>query len=436
MKKILFLLAIAVTMIACQPPKEGYTLPDPHDVIMYEVNPLVFAQEGAFNVIANRLDSIRALHVNVMWFMPMYEQGVLKAKNSPYCIRDYRAVNPKYGSLEDFKRLVDLCHKKGISVIMDWVANHTSWDHAWINDHPEWYTHDMEGNIIWPATTNWEDVADLNFDNPDMRLAMIDAMKYWIKEVGIDGYRCDAADFVPYDFWKQAVDSMRAMPKRLLMLAEGKRADHFDAGFDMNYSWDYMNANRDVFQRDSSAIKLLQTDYMEYDTIPQGKVKLRFITNHDEAAGHSPVEEYGGVRGSMAAFVETIFLRGGALLYGSQEVAYPERLNFFHWKPINWMSNPEVYNEYKTLLTLYNKYGALKWGQLVAYPADDVMLFEKRYENQNFLIVVNVRNREVSAYIPKEWQEKEVTDMMHDKDKQLPSTEITLQPYEYFILKK
>ena len=265
---------------------------------------------------------------------------------------------------------------------------------------------------------------------------MIDAMKYWIKEVGIDGYRCDAADFVPYDFWKQAVDSMRAMPKRLLMLAEGKRADHFDAGFDMNYSWDYMNANRDVFQRDSSAIKLLQTDYMEYDTIPQGKVKLRFITNHDEAAGHSPVEEYGGVRGSMAAFVETIFLRGGALLYGSQEVAYPERLNFFHWKPINWMSNPEVYNEYKTLLTLYNKYGALKWGQLVAYPADDVMLFEKRYENQNFLIVVNVRNREVSAYIPKEWQEKKVTDMMHDKDKQLPSTEITLQPYEYFILKK
>lgn len=181
-------------------PKEGYTLPDPHDVIMYEVNPLVFAQEGAFNVIANRLDSIRALHVNVMWFMPMYEQGVLKAKNSPYCIRDYKAVNPKYGSLEDFKRLVDLCHKKGISVIMDWVANHTSWDHAWINDHPEWYTHDMEGNIIWPATTNWEDVADLNFDNPDMRLAMIDAMKYWIKEVGIDGYRCDAADFVPYDF--------------------------------------------------------------------------------------------------------------------------------------------------------------------------------------------------------------------------------------------
>ena len=197
-----------------------------------------------------------------------------------------------------------------------------------------------------------------------------------------------------------------------------------------------MNANRDVFQRDSSALKLLQTDYMEYDTIPQGKVKLRFITNHDEAAGRSPVEEYGGVRGSMAAFVETVFLRGGALLYGSQEVAYPEPLNFFHWKPINWMSNPEVYNEYKTLLTLYNKYGALKWGQLVAYPAVDAMVFEKRYEKQDFLILVNVRNRDVNVYIPKEFQGQRVTDMMRDSKKQLPDLELTLQPYEYFILRK
>ena len=138
----------------------------------------------------------------------------------------------------------------------------------------------------------------------------------------------------------------------------------------------------------------------------------------------------------MAAFVETVFLRGGALLYGSQEVAYPEPLNFFHWKPINWMSNPEVYNEYKTLLTLYNKYGALKWGQLVAYPAVDAMVFEKRYEKQDFLILVNVRNRDVNVYIPKEFQGQRVTDMMRDSKMQLPDLELTLQPYEYFILRK
>ncbi|MBR1541088.1 MAG: alpha-amylase [Bacteroidaceae bacterium] len=436
MKKLLSLVVLLATVLACTPTrKKGYTLPDPHDVVMYEVNPLVFAQKNAFNVIANRLDSIRDLGVNVIWFMPTYEQGVEKAKNSPYCIKNYKAVNPNYGTLEDFKRLVDLCHEKGMSVIMDWVANHTSWDNVWMTEHPDWYTHDEEGNIIWPATTNWEDVADLNFDNADMRLAMIDAMKYWVTEVGIDGYRCDAADFVPFDFWKQAVDSMRALPKPLLMLAEGKRADHFDAGFDMNYSWDYMNANRDVFQRDSSAVKLFMTDYAEYDTIPQGKVKLRFITNHDEAAGRSPVQEYGGVRGSMAAFVETVFIRGGALLYGSQEVAYPERLNFFHWKPIDWMSNPEIYNEYKQLLGLYNKYGALKWGQLIGYPAKDVMVFEKLHEKQDFLVLVNVRNHDSQAIIPQEWQNKKVADMMNGGKVELPVV-FTLKPYEYYILKK
>ena len=435
MKKLYLFISITFIIISCQPgAKKGYTLPDPHDVIMYEVNPLVFAREGAFNVIANRLDSIRALNVNVMWFMPIYEQGVEKAYNSPYCIKNYKAINQTYGSLDDFKRLVNLCHEKGMSVIMDWVANHTSWDNVWMEEHPDWYTHDEEGNIIWPPTTNWKDVADLNFDNAEMRLAMIDAMKYWVNEVDIDGFRCDAADFVPFDFWKQAVDSMRAMPKPLLMLAEGKRADHFDAGFDMNYSWDYMNANRDVFQRDSSAVKLFVTDYMEYDTIPQGKVKLRFITNHDEAAAHSPVEEYGSVRASIAAFVETIFIHGGALLYASQEVAYPERLNFFHWNPINWMANPEVYNEYKAILQLYNKYGALKWGQLVGYPSADVMVFEKKYEKQDFLILVNVRDHESQAVIPQEWQNRKATDMIRGGEVELPLL-FTLKPHQYYILK-
>ena len=145
-----------------------------------------------------------------------------------------KRLNPELEIVEEFKRLVELCHEKGISVILDWVANHTSWDHAWIKEHKEWYTQDSIGNIISPAGTGWNDVADLNYDNADMCLAMIDAMKYWIQEVGVDGFRCDAADYVPYTFWKQAVDSLRAIPNRkLLMLAEGKRKDHFDAGFDM-----------------------------------------------------------------------------------------------------------------------------------------------------------------------------------------------------------
>ena len=151
-------------------------------------------------------------------------------------MKDYKGVNPEFGTLDEFKALVATCHQKGMNVIIDWVANHTSRDNAWIANK-EWYTQDEAGNIIFPAGTGWKDVADLNFDNQEMRPAMIEAMKFWVTEIGIDGFRCDAADFVPFDFWKQALDSLRAIPDRsLLMLAEGKRRDHFEAGFDMNYS--------------------------------------------------------------------------------------------------------------------------------------------------------------------------------------------------------
>ena len=179
----------------------GYEVPAPEDVMMYQVNPRVFAPEKSFNAVAQHLDSIKALGTNVVWFMPIYPVGQIKTVNSPYCISDYKGVNPEFGTLEEFKNVVSLCHEKGMSVIVDWVANHTSWDNKWIESNPEWYTHE-DGQIV-PPIKDWADVADLNFDNPEMRLAMIDAMKFWVTEVGIDGFRCDAADFVPFDFWKQ-----------------------------------------------------------------------------------------------------------------------------------------------------------------------------------------------------------------------------------------
>lgn len=251
-------------------------LPAVEDVVMYQVNPRVFAPEKSFKAVERRLDSIQALGINVVWFMPINEVGQEKSVNSPYCVKDYKGVNPEFGTLDEFKALVATCHQKGMNVIIDWVANHTSWDNAWIANK-EWYTQDEAGNIIFPAGTGWKDVADLNFDNQEMRLAMIEAMKFWVTEIGIDGFRCDAADFVPFDFWKQALDSLRAIPERsLLMLAEGKRRDHFDAGFDMNYSWDFLESLRDVFVKDAPAQELFATDKAEYDTIPVGKVKLRF----------------------------------------------------------------------------------------------------------------------------------------------------------------
>ena len=415
----------------------GYEVPAPEDVMMYQVNPRVFAPEKSFNAVAQHLDSIKALGTNVVWFMPIYPVGQIKTVNSPYCISDYKGVNPEFGTLEEFKNVVSLCHEKGMSVIVDWVANHTSWDNKWMETNPEWYTH--EDGVIVPPIKDWADVADLNFDNPEMRLAMIDAMKFWVTEVGIDGFRCDAADFVPFDFWKQCCDSLRAIPDhKLLLLAEGKRKDHFDAGFEMNYAWDYLEAVRRVFgpRRGPAepATKLFEVDSAEYAGVPEGCVKLRFTTNHDESDKMSPIKEFGGERGSMAAFVASTYIHGGALVYGSQEIGYPGRINFFRYVPMDWEANQTLNKEYTDLLALYNSIPAIRKGAMTPYPDADVLKFSKTYEGDSVLVLVNVRHEDTYTDTPAEWVGRQCTDLMTGNTVTL-GEKVHLDPYEYIILK-
>ena len=211
MKKIIFsLLTLVVLLVACEPKtvSDKFQIPAVHDVVMYQVNPRVFADSASLKAVTARIDSIADLGVNMIWVMPIYPIGEEKSKNSPYSIRDYKAIASEFGTIDDFKALVAACHERGMGLILDWVANHTAWDNVWLKDqgHKDWYTQDSAGNIIFPPGTDWTDVADLNYDNREMRDAMIDAMRYWIVEVGIDGFRCDVADQVPADFWKEAID--------------------------------------------------------------------------------------------------------------------------------------------------------------------------------------------------------------------------------------
>lgn len=417
----------------------GYEVPAPEDVMMYQVNPRVFAPEKSFNAVAQHLDSIKALGTNVVWFMPIYPVGQINSVNSPYCISDYKGVNPEFGTLEEFKSLVDQCHQKGMSVIVDWVANHTSWDSNWM-EHKDWYTLDENGQIVSPANTGWLDVADLNFDNAEMRLAMIDAMKYWVTEVGIDGFRCDAADFVPFDFWKQCCDSLRAIPDhKLLLLAEGKRKDHFDAGFEMNYAWDYLEAIRRVFNGGrrgpaEPAHTLFAADSAEYAGIPDGSVKLRFTTNHDESDKMSPIREFGGERASMAAFVASTYIHGGALVYGSQEVGYPGRINFFRYVPVDWEANAGLNREYTDLIRLYNEIPAIRKGELTDYPDENILAFQKNDGDSAVLVLVNVRHEDYTFTLPAEWSGKQCTDLMTGETVKLGQN-VHLDPYGYIILK-
>ena len=447
MRKLSLALAsiVLVTLTACDPKKaksadEDFQLPAVEDIAMYQVNPRVFAPDHSLNAVADRIDSIRDLGVNVMWVMPIYPIGIEKGKNSPYCISNYTAVAPEFGTIDDFKHLAQVCHEHQMAIILDWVANHTAWDHPWVTAHPDWYTHDeVADTIIHPRPWDWLDVADLNYDNREMRRAMIDAMKFWITEVGIDGFRCDVADGVPADLWKEAIDELRqaAQPRQIVMLAEGKNVDNFTVGgFDMNYGWDFKDSIVHVFQNGLPASFLIQADSAEYAQLPAGKVKMRFTTNHDHATEAAPVVEFTSERGSMAAYVASIFMHGGALIYGSQEVGYPYPINFFKYVPVDWTANSPLYEEYKALIKLYNDHPALRKGQLTTWADPDVLMFEKSLGDEHFLVLVNVRNQAVTAAIPSKWQGKSVHDEAPNGALDALAESLQLAPYQYLILKE
>ena len=435
---------ILVVLAACKPTGKksaaSYELPAIEDVVMYQVNPRVFAPENSLKAVAERIDSIADLGVNVMWVMPIYPIGKEKTKNSPYSISDYTAVAPEFGTIDDFKALVDSCHAHGMSIILDWVANHTAWDSKWMKEgHKDWYTQDSTGTVIFPPGTDWTDVADLNYDNADMRAAMREAMLFWIKDVGIDGFRCDVADQVPADFWRGAIDSLHnaAKPRKILMLAEGNGVDNFTVGgFDMNYAWSFMHDMRDVWKGES-VMKAFSCDSAEYADLPKGKVKMRFTTNHDESTKATPFGMFGGDRGAMAAWVATVFLHGGPMIYGSQEVGYEQPINFFQYVKVDWMAKPEIRSEYKQLIALLKAHPALLKGNTTPIPDDDVMAFVKAGagDADTYIVLVNVRDAAKKITLPKEWAKVHVEDMM-SAEKSTLAEEVSLQPYEYKILRK
>ncbi len=405
-------------------------------ITMYEINERAFSQSGDFAGIIPRLDSIKYLGINVIWLMPIHPIGILKSIDSPYCVRNYREVNPDYGNLESLRTLVREAHTRNMAVILDWVANHTSWDNAWISNK-SWYTQDANGNIVSPPGTNWTDVADLNYDNSDMRLEMIRCMKYWILAANIDGYRCDAADYVPFDFWRQAIDTLKNIPNRkIIMLAEGNRVDHFTAGFQMDFGWDFFSTCKNVYENNLAASTFYQTQQSEYSTIPAGDEKLRFTSNHDEdSSDGTPLDLFGGINGSMSAFVITAFLDGVPLIYNGQEVGCPVKLPIFVRSPINWTTNPGMGKEYKSLMQLRATHTALQTGDRECFPDNDVVAFTRQVTNDRIFVLVNTRNEPKSFTLPGNIKNTTWQDAMAGVPVTL-DTVVNLNPYEYMILVK
>jgi glycosidase len=411
-------------------------VPNTSDIVMYEINERAFSTAGNFAGIVSRLDSIKNLGVNTIWLMPTYPIGTIKSINSPYCIKNYKEVNPEFGNLEDLRTLVREAHQRNMSVILDWVANHTAWDNPWIANKA-WYTQDGSGNIVIPPGTSWQDVADLNFDNNEMRQKMIKAMKYWVLAANIDGYRCDAADLVPYSFWKQAIDSLKNIKNRtLILLAEGNRNDHFSAGFQMNFDWDFYGMNKDVFKNNLSAINYYFTHQYQYTSIPLGSHKLRFTSNHDECAwDNTPIVLFGGKDASITAFVISSFIGGVPLIYNGQEVGCPVKLPFFSKSPIDWTTNPNMLKAYKRLLSVRATHSVLRYGALTNFSDSNTVAFKRSNTNEEMLVIANTRNVSVNYTIPSTIQNVIWKDAFADTIVPIINS-FNLSPYQYRILKK
>ena len=382
--------------------------------VLYEANPRCFASSRQLNAITMRLPQIKALGADVLWIMPFYPLGTEKAFGSPYCIKDYKGIRTECGTLDDFSVLVSNAHSKGMKVMLDWVANHTAWDHPWITEHPDWYAQDGQGNIVYPET--WTDVAQLNYANNDLRAAMIDAMSFWVGK-GVDGFRCDYAHGVPDSFWTEAITALRQINPDLVMLAESDYERLYDDGFDIVFSRALKAGLVDLFAgRSKPSAFMIGSFSQTVSRVPEGKSKLFFITNHDDASEVSPVVQFPGEKAALSAFVLAAALDGSPLIYSSQEIGYPSKINFFNVTLMDWASNTSYTGEYEAAMSVLSMLD--RSGGFTSYVSDSTVWIV--YDNG--LVAVNTTGREVTCAYPSGFSERDES--------------LTFGPYGYFVVFK
>jgi glycosidase len=375
---------------------------------IYEVFTRDFSPAGNFQGVIDGLDRIQATGTNVIWLMPIHPIGVLNRKpplGSSYSVTDYRAINPDYGNAADFRRLVAAAHARGLRVIIDWVPNHTAWDHVWTRTHPARYTRDDKGAMSVARDndgklTDWTDVADLDYSNPDLRAAMIADMRYWLDEFGIDGFRVDVAGFVPDAFWREALPRLRAVNRPILLLAEWGDLRMHELGYDLSYGWDAYGKLKAVWKGEPAS-SFVEREIQEARVMPAGGRRLRFTTNHDETAWDVPaITLFGGPAGARAAYVAMALLPGVPMLYNGQEVESPQKLGLFVKEPVAWeQPNAAAARAfYHHIIRLVRTHPAFANHDLHAVhtnAGNDVI----SYRRNNVLVLANTRPRAIDVTV-------------------------------------
>lgn len=424
------------------------------DAVIYEVNVRQYTEEGTFAAFSEHLQVLKDMGVNTLWFMPIHPISETKRSGvlgSYYSITDYREVNPEFGTKEDFKALVDKAHEMGFKVMMDWVANHTGWDCAWIEEHPEWYTQDESGNIISPANMGWPDVADLNYDNQEMRAEMISCMKFWVEEFDIDGFRCDFATGVPIDFWETARKELEQI-KPLSMLAEDNLTkDLLNSAFDFNYNWNLYDTLLAV-AKDAKRANLIKL-YIPED-FPDGTYTLNFLDNHDKNSYDRTIYEGFGEDTLPAMFSLIYTIPGTPLIYTGDEIALNHKIAFMEKDTIDWNSSELSYRELLAELGGIRSQNAALYtgnygGDINYYDIDNknVFAFYREKDGNVVKCLFNLSKREQTIDVTEVFDETETVLLYGQGGETLKMEdyaitednldgEITLKPWEFWIVSK
>jgi len=363
---------------------------------IYQINTRQFTDEGTFRAAEAHLPRLRVLGVDILWLMPVHPIGEVNRKGSlgsPYSVRDYYGVSPELGSLADLRHFIDAAHALGFRVILDWVANHTSWDNVLVQQHPDWYARDWKGNFRPTPWWDWSDIIDLNYELPEVRRYMTDAMKYWVRDIGVDGFRCDVAGFVPTDFWNNVRRELDAI-RPVFMLAEWESRDLHAHAFDMTYAWGWFDAVSRLCRGEVDLTPLFVYYSWNEKAYPHDAMRMTFVTNHDKNAWDGTEYELFGP-GVEPAIVLSATGEGMPLIYGGQEAGNKRRLAFFDRDPIEWRDHP-IGGLYRKLLRLRKSNTVLHngaWGARMIHVPNDhpdrVLSFVRQNSVDKVFVVIN-----------------------------------------------
>lgn len=379
-----------------------------HTTNIYEVNVRQYTKEGTFRAFEKEMPRLKNMGVKTLWFMPITpiaQQNKKGSLGSPYASSDFTSINPEFGTMDDFIHLVNKAHRLGLKVIIDWVANHTGWDHVWTKANPEFY---LKENGTFKMASGMDDIIELDYQNKEMRQKMIDAMKFWIEETDIDGFRCDLASWVEVDFWKEARPEVEKI-KPLFWIGEFDELESPEYGkvFDASYSWKWMHKSADFYKNNEPISELIDL-LKKYSQIGDSSMRSWFTTNHDENSWNgTEFEKYGDITKPMAIFSAT--WNGIPLLYSGQELPNLKRLEFFEKDMIDWSTNYQMADFYKTLLDLKSSNPALRGGDsnVVTYllntsANDKIFAYIRKNKWDEVLVVLNFSKEDVEFTIEDE----------------------------------